>query len=150
MVISPRNRVYQLYKSVRGTEERPRKPETWIKDRYGTWISVWDITYHLLTESEVITGKSQTEALMYTDRAMARSIHAVAHTEEVSVCWYFSFTYWKDSYMLSVFFLLYFRPCASSFSSSPEKKNFITRARSLQENLALSAANQSTRTIVAT
>ena len=24
-----------------------------------------DVTYHLLTESEVITGKSQTEALMY-------------------------------------------------------------------------------------
>ena len=31
-------------------------------------------TYHLLTESEVITGKSQTEALMYIDRVIARSM----------------------------------------------------------------------------
>ena len=32
-----------------------------------------DNIYYLLTESEVITGKSQTEALMF-DRAIARSI----------------------------------------------------------------------------
>ena len=29
------------------------------------WTRVGLVTYHLLTESEVITGKSQTEALMY-------------------------------------------------------------------------------------
>ena len=30
-----------------------------------TLCLVWVIKYHLLTESEVITGKSQIEALMY-------------------------------------------------------------------------------------
>ena len=31
----------------------------------GQWMLITSIIYHLLTESEVITGKSQTEALMY-------------------------------------------------------------------------------------
>jgi len=62
--------------------------------------------YHLLTESEVITGKSQTDALMY----------------------------W---------------PSDSCFYSQLKRAEKFHNARSLQENNAHSAANQSGRTIVA-
>ena len=31
----------------------------------------------------------------------------VAHTKEVSVCYYFCFSYGKDSYILSVFFVVF-------------------------------------------
>ena len=76
------------------------------------------VTYYLLTESAVITGKSQTEALMY---------HFVIF-----------FVVFAHAHVVLL---------TTQKSRRAEKK--FHNARSLQENNARSAANQSARTIVA-
>ena len=53
---------WSLKMHIQGASDSPYTLYAWIQ----TTVSQLDeITYHLLTESEVITGKSQTEALMY-------------------------------------------------------------------------------------
>ena len=156
--------------------------------------------YYLLTESEVKTGKFQTEALMYwpsdseintvkaevwdfpvmIERTRLISyllyglfsailkkntiktpevifdvcLHALRLSSSLMIKKYlyanFSFSYWKYSYTLSIFFVVFVHAhvvlLTTQKSRRAEKK--IHKALSLQENNARSAANQSARTIV--
>ena len=129
-------------------------------------------TYQLLTESEVITGKSQTEALMYwpsvmyfavmTERTRLISylLHGMGAKEVIRLAFAmalfvfilkrylyasFSFSHWKYSCTLSTIFVVSAHALVVFTHNSKEPwswENF-DNARSLQENLAHSAVNQS-------
>ena len=150
--------------------------------------------YYLLTESEVITGWSQTESLMYwpSDSEVSDFPVMTERTRLISYLLYdlfsailkkntiktpevifhirlralwlssslilkkylyasFSFSFWEYSCTLSIFFVVFAHALVALLKTQKtrwaEKK--IHNARSLQENNARSAANQSGRTIVA-
>ena len=134
------------------------------------------IAKYLSTESEVITGKSQTETLMYwpsdviyymalfsailkKNKTKTRQVifhirlRAVWLSSSLKKYMYasFSFSYWQDSFTLSIFFVVFADAFVALLTTQKscwaEKK--IHNARSLQENNARSATNQSARTIVA-
>ena len=160
------------------------------------------VIHYLLTESEVITGQSQTEALMYwpsdsevnTLRARVWDFPVMTEPDEVNKLFItmaflalflkkntiktpeviflirlrtlrlssslilknylyasFSFSCWKYNCTLSTFSVVFahVRIVLLTTQKSRRAEKTFHNARSLQENNARSAANQSARTIVA-